>query len=189
MKLTSGRRLEAARLQLMPGVGPTYDPLLCTCVANADDAPVAVAVLRASITQLCTEDHRNDQPTLERWLRNKTTEEFCRWVADPEKLVVVAEVATVLCGVGAMRTTGDLDLCYVQPGRQRAGVGRALLHACEAQARGWGLTQLQLISTATARSFYERHGYLFVGEASVQGHGVLRDYYYVKSLAAGEGAV
>jgi putative acetyltransferase len=158
-------------------------------VAIAADAPAAVAVLRASIMQLCVEDHRNDQPTLERWLRNKTTEHFCQWVADPQKLVVVAEVTSVLCGVGAMRRTGDLDLCYVQPGRQRSGVGRAILHACEAQARGWGLTKLELISTATARSFYERHGYLFVGEASVQGYGVLRDYYYVKSLAAAEGAV
>jgi GNAT superfamily N-acetyltransferase len=157
-------------------------------VAIADDAPAAVAVLRASITQLCIEDHQNDRPTLERWLRNKTTEQFCQWAADPAKVVLVAEVATVLCGVGAMRTTGDLDLCYVQPGRQRSGVGRALLYACEAQARKWGLKQLQLISTATARSFYERHGYLSVGEASVRGYGVLRDYYYVKALAA-EGAV
>jgi GNAT superfamily N-acetyltransferase len=155
-------------------------------VAIADDAPAAVAVLRASITQLCIEDHRNDQATLERWLRNKTTENFCQWVADPEKLVVVAEVATVLCGVGAIRATGDLDLCYVQPGRQRSGVGRAILDACEAQARRWRLTQIQLISTATARSLYERHGYLFVGEASVRGYGALRDYYYVKSLAAAE---
>ncbi len=159
-------------------------PPCLVSAATLEDAPGAVAVLRASITQLCVEDHRNDPPTLERWLRNKTVEQFCRWLADPQKFVVVAEVETMLCGVGAMRMSGDLDLCYVKPGRERSGVGRYMLYALEAQARKWGLTKLHLISTATARSFYEQQGYLFVREASVPGYGDLRDYYYVKSLAA-----
>ncbi len=157
--------------------------------AILEDAPDAVAVLRASITQLCIEDHRNDPSTLERWLRNKTVEQFCRWLADPQKFVVIAEVETVLCGVGAMRANGDIDLCYVKPGRERSGVGRATLHALETHARTLGITKLQLISTATARSFYEQQGYLFVGDASVPGYGVLRDYYYVKSFVATAGAV
>ena len=62
------------------------------------------------------------------------------------------------------------------------GIGTALLRALEARARRWHLNRLQLISTASARAFYEHLGYKFTGEDSVPGHGVLRDYYYAKSI-------
>jgi N-acetylglutamate synthase-like GNAT family acetyltransferase len=141
-----------------------------------------VAVLRASILQLCVADHQNDRPTLERWLRNKTTEHFCQWLNDPENFVVVAVIESTICGVGAVRMSGNLGLCYVQPGRQRSGIGSALLCSLEAQAKNWGLSKLQLISTSTARPFYEARGYVFSGATSAPGHGVLRDYHYTKQL-------
>ena len=62
------------------------------------------------------------------------------------------------------------------------GIGRALLEALEAQAKRWGLVEIRLISTAGARPFYERHGYVSTGERSVHGFGVLRDYLYSKPL-------
>lgn len=152
--------------------------------ATREDAAAAVAVLRDSITHLCVADHRNDPATLERWLRNKTTASFLEWLALPDAFIVVADVESAVCGVGAVRNSGDLDLCYVQPGRHRAGVGAAILQALEARAAAWGLAELRLISTATARAFYERHGYVLTGEQSVSGFGLLRDYRYVKVLGA-----
>lgn len=150
--------------------------------AVTQDAPFAVAVLRSSITQLCVADHQNNAATLERWLRNKTPEQFLRWLADPQNCVVVAEIESVLCGVGLIRTSGDLDLCYVQPGWQGAGIGRALLSALEAQARNWNLLQIRLISTVTARTSYERHGYLFTKQEWTPRFGLLQDYHYTKFL-------
>ena len=152
--------------------------------ALPSDAASAVTVLRASITQLCVIDHQNDPATLERWLQNKTIPHFHQWLADPENSVHVAEIETELCGVGLLRKSGDLQLCYVQPGRQRSGIGSSLLRVLEATAKEWGLNTVRLISTATARTFYERHGYLSTGEESVPGFGVLRDYHYVKVLGA-----
>src|SRR5437016_617199 len=137
------------------------DPCLIRSAAP-DDAEAAVGVLRDSITQLCVADHQNDSATLDKWLRNKTPGHFVRWLASPESYVVVAEVGGRICGVGSIRKTGDLDLCYVQPGRQRSGIGRAILDALEAEAAKWGLNEVRLISTATGRAFYERHGYLFL---------------------------
>ena len=91
--------------------------------ATPKDAASAVALLRDSITHLCIPDHQNDPATLERWLRNKTTDHFERSTANPQIFMVVAEIESVLCGVGSLRSSGDLELCYVLPGRQRTGIG------------------------------------------------------------------
>jgi putative acetyltransferase len=96
--------------------------------------------------------------------------------------MVVSVVEETICGVGAVRQNGDLDLCYVHPGWQRRGVGKSLILAMEAQARVWGIHTLRLISTFTARPFYERNGYVFLPEESSPSYGMLYDYRYTKSL-------
>ncbi len=150
--------------------------------ATDADAESAVDVLRRAITEVCIADHQNDTPTLERWLRNKTPEQFCRWRSASDNFMAVAVVQETICGVGAIRQSGDLDLCYVHPAWQRRGIGRALLLAMEAQAREWRVRTLRLISTVTARAFYERHGYVFLAEGSAPGYGILYDYHYTKTL-------
>lgn len=152
--------------------------------ASDKDAEQAVEVLRRSIMEVCVADHRNDAPTLERWLRNKTPERFHIWRSAPDNFmaVAVARDTQTICGLGAVRQSGDLDLCYVHPSWQRHGIGRGLLLALEAQAREWRLPALQLVSTLTARAFYERHGYAFQPEESGPGYGVRFDYRYRKTL-------
>ncbi|NOK62050.1 MAG: GNAT family N-acetyltransferase [Chloroflexi bacterium AL-W] len=150
--------------------------------ARPEDAEQAIAVLRASITQLCEADHQNDAFTLSRWLRNKQTATFVTWLNNPSNYIIVATDGETICGVGLITSTGDLDLCYVAPGQQGLGVGYALLTALEAQAWQWGLPHIKLISTAKARTFYEKHGYRQDGSA-VRGHGLLIDYYYIKYVS------
>jgi GNAT superfamily N-acetyltransferase len=150
--------------------------------ATDADASMAIDCLRRSITELCSADHQDDAPTLERWLRNKTPERFCAWRCEPDNFLIVAVSQTMVCGVGAVRQNGDLGLCYVHPSWQRQGVGRALLHALEEQARQWCTDMLRLVSTTTARSFYERYGYVYLPDESGPGYGVLYDYVYAKIL-------
>ena len=77
----------------------------------------------------------NDPATLERRLRNKTESSFIGWVADSCNFVAVAELDTIIRGVGMIDTSGDLRLCYVESGFQRQGIGYALLLALEQRAR------------------------------------------------------
>ena len=128
-------------------------------LATPADAEVVIAVVRESITRLCVADHRDEPLTLELWLRNKTTKYFLRWIADPDNHLVVAELDSAIGGVACLHRSGELRLCYVAPGRQRVGIGAALMVAVEAQARAWGLDKLTLNSTTGARPFYEHHGY------------------------------
>lgn len=124
-----------------------------------DDAEAAVDVLRRAICELCTADHGDDPSALEPWLANKTPEHFKGWLAQKNRLTIVAEHVGQLCGVGMLGTDGVIDLCYVHPEHVRRGVGRALMEAMEARARQWGLERLKLESTITAKRFYEAMGF------------------------------
>jgi GNAT superfamily N-acetyltransferase len=149
--------------------------------ASVGDAPGAVDTLRHSITYLCVEDHQNDAATLAQWLRNKTVEQFERWLLEPTNFVVVGDDGAQVCGIGLIDQSGHVRLCYVRPERQRLGVGRALLSALEVQASSWGLKEIRLTSSATAREFYEKQGYASDGE-SVPAFGVARGYPYRKCV-------
>jgi GNAT superfamily N-acetyltransferase len=149
--------------------------------ATARDAPVSIAVLRSSIAILCSADHTNDPATLERWLRNKNESSFVGWLGDSSKFVTVAELDTIVRGVGMIDTSGELRLCYVEPGFQLRGIGRALLAALEQRARQWGLAEVRLRSSVGAREFYERHGYASSGPPE-QVFGVVGAYPYSKML-------
>jgi GNAT superfamily N-acetyltransferase len=127
--------------------------------AEPQDAEVAIEVVRDSITRLCVADHESDPVTLASWLRNKTVETFVRWIASADNHIVVAELDSVIGGVASLHASGEIQLCYVAPSRQRVGVGTALLGALEAVARARGLHQVVLKSTVGARSFYEHSGY------------------------------
>jgi len=149
-------------------------------VATTGDAAAAVAVLRASIVQLCQGDHQDDPATLEGWLRTKTVEHFCSLLLRPEVHLLVAAQGPDIRGVGSIGSNGELGWLYVSPGCQGQGIGAALLAALESRARDWGLSEISLISSIAARAFYERHGYRSAGPAR-PGRGVLIDHPYVKT--------
>ncbi len=127
--------------------------------AVPEDAEVAIALVRDSITRLCVADHENDPLMLEPWLQNKTADNFARWIDSGENYIVVAELDAAIGGVASLRRSSEIQLCYVAPDRQRLGIGTTLLVALETQARVSGIDRLILDSTAGARSFYEHNGY------------------------------
>lgn len=156
-------------------------PLISIREAKRSDADDAVAVLRASILILCTADHQNDPETLERWLRNKNPETFQSWLNDPKNYVIVACLDDEVTGVGLITRDGELNLCYVKPDAQGVGIGYELVKELEAKAIDWGLSEINLISTYAARTFYESQGYRLVGQGK-HSYGVIVDYNYTKYL-------
>ena len=150
--------------------------------AAIEDAPAAVELLRASIMQLCVDDHQNDPHTLALWLRNKTSLEFSGWLANPARYLVVAEHSASILGVGAITSGGHVNLLYVRPGFQQMGVGRAVLSDLEAHASLRQLSEVTLKSSALARSFYERQGYISTGPPE-PGLGIIQVFPYAKALA------
>jgi len=128
--------------------------------ARPEDAAPACNVLCRSISECCTEDHRNDAAILSAWLGNKTPETVGSWFASPSNFSLVATVGNEVVGVAILTRAGKIVLCYVSPEMRFTGVGKALLLAMEEQAREWGLRSLQVVSTITAKSFYLRNGFV-----------------------------
>jgi GNAT superfamily N-acetyltransferase len=131
--------------------------------ARTEDASFACDVLRRSISACCTEDHRNDEAVLAAWLGNKTPETVESWFLCSSNFPLVAVADDEIVGVAMLTRAGKIVLCYVAPEVRFAGIGKALLRELESQAKRWGLTSLQVTSTATAKPFYLRNGYMPVG--------------------------
>lgn len=127
--------------------------------ATAGDAACACRVLRRSIAECCSEDHRNDAAILDAWLGNKTAENVQSWILSESNFSVVAVADQAVVGVAMLTRAGKIVLCYVSPEMRFTGVGKLLLQALEAQAREWGLRVLSVISTVTAQSFYAHNGF------------------------------
>jgi len=125
--------------------------------ATLEDAEEACSVIRRSITELCRADHQQDEPTLTRWLANKTPENVRKWIS--EHHVFVATEREAVLGVAAIDGAGKLLLNYVSPDARFRGASKALLKQLEVRASEMGIHLVTLESTATARQFYLSAGY------------------------------
>ncbi len=128
--------------------------------AASADASAACDVLRASISELCSADHRNDPEILGRWLANKTLENVALWTADPDASLLLAVEEGAILAVGAVRNDGEITLNYVSPSARFSGASSALLEALEKRAKERGNTSCKLLSTETAHRFYLDRGYV-----------------------------
>jgi quinol monooxygenase YgiN/GNAT superfamily N-acetyltransferase len=150
--------------------------------AQPDDAPAACQVLRRSITELCIADHHNNPEILQRWLANKTPEIIASWIANPANTMLVAVEADAILAVGLVRGLGEIEVNYVSPDARFRGVSRALMGALEFRARAQGATRCTLVSTETARKFYQSLGYQETG-APFGKFGTTGSYPMTKDLA------
>jgi GNAT superfamily N-acetyltransferase len=128
--------------------------------ALPEDAIAACTVLKRSIAELCEADHRNDPSILARWLGNKTHENFCAWVKQPDNSLLVAIEDGDILAVGSVTDAGMIGLNYVSPDARFRGVSRAMLRALEARAAERGNDRCNLMSTKTAHRFYLSNGYV-----------------------------
>ncbi|MGY3620292.1 GNAT family N-acetyltransferase [Bradyrhizobium sp. USDA 10063] len=150
--------------------------------ALPEDAIAGCIVLKRSIAELCEADHRNDPSMLAQWLGNKTHENFCAWVKQPDNSLLVAVEHGEILAVGSATDAGRIGLNYVSPDARFRGVSRALLHALEARAAERGNDRCNLLSTETARRFYLSNGYVEDGPP-VGTFGTSFGYPMTKSLA------
>jgi GNAT superfamily N-acetyltransferase len=123
-------------------------------------------VLKRSIAELCTVDHKNDPAILARWLGNKTIENFAAWVEQSDNSMLVAEENGQILAVGSVTDAGTIGLNYVSPDARFTGISRSLLKALELRAVERGNIRCNLTSTETARQFYLSNGYTASGSPS-----------------------
>jgi GNAT superfamily N-acetyltransferase len=146
------------------------------------DAPAACAVLRRSISELCSADHGNDPTLLQRWLSNKTPAIVASWIQQSDSSLLVAVERNVILAAGSVTDAGEITLNYVAPEARFRGVSRALLGVLEARATLRGNRCCNVFSTETAHRFYQTGGYVDAGAPSRK-FGMASGYPMFKQLA------
>ncbi len=93
-------------------------------------------------------------------------------IKDKETVVLVASIDGLMSGFAIMKFRDDeshLFLLAVATRMQRTGIGRALLAWLEKSCRTAGMRQIRVEVRAnnhSARKFYERAGYRFIGQVA-----------------------
>jgi GNAT superfamily N-acetyltransferase len=86
--------------------------------------------------------------------------------------VRVAVDGDTLLGFSAVLPLGsdavDLDGLFVDPDHMRGGIGAALVADVAASARAGGASRLEVTANTNALAFYERNGFVIVGEVMTQ---------------------
>ena len=132
-------------------------------LATPEDAEAACKVLIASITRLCTADHKNDPATINAWTANKTPANIHHWIEDDRTRIVVAERDEQIAGVAGYSMAGEVTLNYVSPDFRFQGISGAMLDRIEQDLREAGITAARLASTVTATRFYLARGWRLDG--------------------------
>lgn len=148
--------------------------------ATAADIPILASLIERSVRTLQAGDYSPEQ--IEGALGSVFGVDR-QLIADGAYLVAEADGVIVGCGGWSRRRTlfgahafvarddSELDPAteparirafFVEPAWARQGVGGAILAACEAAARAWGFTRLELAATLTGEPLYARYGYVAV---------------------------
>jgi GNAT superfamily N-acetyltransferase/RimJ/RimL family protein N-acetyltransferase len=98
----------------------------------------------------------------ESWAQRRLAAET--WIAEQDGAVV---------GFTDLDETGYIDMLFVDPAAARTGMATALLAQIREVAASRGLTELTVNASATARPFFERHGFSVQATQEVERHGVV----------------
>ena len=149
--------------------------------AVASDAKEACAVLIESINTICAPFYNHDKDTISEWLENKTPENVKKWIESKNTYCVVAEdTETYVVGFSCILGE-EIMLLYVTPKVLYKGVGKSMLAKLEIHASLLGINEIKVVSSLSAKEFYERNGYVKNGTPKYVGH-ILGDFPLIKHI-------
>ena len=139
-------------------------PELAIRAAGVADAASLATMWQRSIRELCYEDHQGRADVIETWCSQKTPAALAAALVDPALYwLVAADRAGAVVGVGLLGSGGLIQAIYVDPSVVGHGLGSQLLLGLEREIRRRGRPRATLESTATAYTFYRKHGFVDAG--------------------------
>lgn len=100
-----------------------------------------------------------------------------------ENYTVVFTEGDSIVGFGDLRSNGYFDRLYVHKDYQGQGIATQIANSLEAYANSVGLKIVSTQASITAKSFFEKRGYIVVKEQQVERKGqLLTNYVMEKSL-------
>jgi len=127
--------------------------------ARLEDAEAICHVHCGSVRTLCTNDYTPEQ--IEAWVGRSEPENFRKALVERGETVFVAEIEGVIAGFSSL-FKDEIYAVYIHPEYTRQGVGTRLLNAVEKEAIFQQIKKLKLVSSITAKPFYQANGYQVV---------------------------
>ena len=145
--------------------------------AITSDAEEVCSVLMESINKICAPFYNYDKRIISEWLKNKTPSNIIKWIESENTYCVIAKEKNI---VGFSCISGqEIMLLYVTPKVLYKGVGKKMLNILESYALLSGVQEIKTISSLSAKSFYERNGYIKNGNPKYVGQ-ILGDFPLIK---------
>jgi putative acetyltransferase len=121
------------------------------------DAPLVAEIFRSSIAELTADDYSEAQQ--EAWASAADDETgFAAKLG--QQLTLVATMQGSPVGFASLSGTDRIAMLYVHPGAAGHGAGAMLADALEKLAAARGAKKLSVDASDTARSFFEKRGYV-----------------------------
>ncbi len=117
-------------------------------------------LVKASITHLCEQDHKNDHVELKKWLANKTQTNMESWLLANQSYCAISSYRDIV-GFSMISPGNEILLNYVAPEYARQGVGKLLMEAIENDLTEGSVIRVN--STKSAILFYQQQGFTAVG--------------------------
>ena len=136
---------------------------------ETQDAQPTLDVFQRAVKTTAAADYSAEQiaawatdADVDAWAQRRSTAET--WIAEQDGVVV---------GFTDLDATGYVDMMFVDPAVARTGVATALLGQVRDLAAARGLTELTVNASATARPFFEHHGFTVQAAQEVERRGVI----------------
>ncbi|MCZ0738327.1 GNAT family N-acetyltransferase [Phreatobacter sp. AB_2022a] len=141
------------------------------------DLDAVIAVFQRAVRETAARDYDPVQiaawSTVDRTRWRERRGSRPTWVAVRHGMVV---------GFSDLEPDGHLDMMFVDPGHQGAGIASRLLATVESAAREGGLLHLFTEASRTARPFFERRGFQLVAEQQVELRGATLTNFRMRKL-------
>lgn len=141
------------------------------------DLDAVIAIFVGAIREVAARDYTPAQ--IEAWARVDRGRWERRRLSRPTWVAVIGKT---IVGFADLEPDGCLDMMFVHPAHQGAGIATALLGAVEAEARRQNLSVIFTEASITARPFFERRGFSVTAEQYEEGGQLLKNFKMTKSL-------
>ena len=148
---------------------------------KVDDFEIVESLIERTIRENCKVDHCDDEHTIRAWLM-KAMDDF----TDADYVIVFnpimgdKSITTRISGVAAIQSN-NITLNYVDINVMGLGISSLMLSHLEDILTKRDIDTVELISTASARRFYMKHGYKEKGKVT-RGSGLSWNFHMYKHL-------
>jgi putative acetyltransferase len=137
-------------------------------LAQPEDAAAIAEVHYAAVHQIARSFYPEE--VINDWSRSVNPDRIERIkgaIENPDEWMIVARQDNLIVGFGSIVSKGnELRSLYVHPSFGRRGIGARILIALEQEARSLELPYLQMDASINAESFYHKHGFEIVEQAT-----------------------